>query len=101
MLQLGWKSGTEQYPPVELLEYALVAEDAGFDSIDASDHFHPWAEKGQACFVWSWLGAVAAKTNKITIGTGVTCPTLRYHLLSLLRRRLQSPAWRLDVFILA
>jgi coenzyme F420-dependent glucose-6-phosphate dehydrogenase len=79
MLQLGWKAGTEQYPPDELLEYAIAAEQAGFDSIDASDHFHPWAEKGQACFVWSWLGAVAAKTNKITMGTGVTCPTLRYH----------------------
>jgi coenzyme F420-dependent glucose-6-phosphate dehydrogenase len=79
MLKLGWKAGTEQYPPEELLEYAIAAEQAGFDSIDASDHFHPWAEKGQACFVWSWLGAVAAKTNKIIMGTGVTCPTLRYH----------------------
>jgi coenzyme F420-dependent glucose-6-phosphate dehydrogenase len=79
MLHLGWKAGTEQYPPEELLEYAIAAEEAGFDSIDVSDHFHPWAEKGQACFVWTWLGAVAAKTSKITLGTGVTCPTLRYH----------------------
>jgi coenzyme F420-dependent glucose-6-phosphate dehydrogenase len=79
MLQLGWKAGTEQYPPEELLDYAIAAEEAGFDCIGASDHFHPWAEKGQACFVWSWLGTVAAKTNKITLGTGVTCPTLRYH----------------------
>jgi coenzyme F420-dependent glucose-6-phosphate dehydrogenase len=79
MIQLGWKAGTEQYSPDELLDYAIAAEEAGFDSIDASDHFHPWAEKGQACFVWSWLGAVAAKTKKIILGTGVTCPTLRYH----------------------
>ena len=79
MLQFGWKAGTEQYSPNDLLEYAIAAEDAGFDSIDASDHFHPWAEKGQACFVWSWLGAVAARTRKITLGTGVTCPILRYH----------------------
>src|SRR5258706_1208483 len=62
MLQLGWKAGTEQYPPGELLEYAVAAEQAGFDSIDASDHFHPWAEKGQACFVWTWLGAAAYRT---------------------------------------
>ena len=48
MLQLGWKAGTEQYEPDELLDYAIVAEETGFDSIDASDHFHPWAEKGQA-----------------------------------------------------
>src|SRR4029453_17830883 len=79
MLQLGWKSGTEQYPPAELLEYAILAEAAGFDSISASDHFHPWSEIGQACFVWSWLGAVAAKTSKISLGTGGTCPILRYH----------------------
>jgi coenzyme F420-dependent glucose-6-phosphate dehydrogenase len=79
MLQLGWKAGTEQYPPEELLDYATAAEEAGFDFISASDHFHPWAEKGQASFVWTWLGAVAARTKKITLGTGVTCPKLRYH----------------------
>jgi len=79
MLQLGWKAGTEQYQPEELLEYAVAAEAAGFDSVAASDHFHPWAEKGQACFVWSWLGAVAARTKTIVLGTSVTCPTLRYH----------------------
>jgi coenzyme F420-dependent glucose-6-phosphate dehydrogenase len=79
MLQLGWKAGTEQYPPGELLEYAVLAEQAGFDSISASDHFHPWSEIGQACFVWTWLGAAAAKTRKIALGTGVTCPILRYH----------------------
>ncbi len=79
MLQLGWKAGTEQYPPAELAEYAVAAEQAGFDSLDASDHFHPWSEQGQACFVWSWLGAVAARTDKIVLGTGVTCPILRYH----------------------
>jgi coenzyme F420-dependent glucose-6-phosphate dehydrogenase len=79
MLQLGWKAGTEQYPPGELLEYAIAAEGAGFDAIDVSDHFHPWSERGQACFVWTWLGGVAVRTRKITLGTGVTCPTLRYH----------------------
>jgi coenzyme F420-dependent glucose-6-phosphate dehydrogenase len=79
MLHLGWKAGTEQYPPDELLDYAIAAEEAGFDSIDVSDHFHPWAESGQACFAWTWLGAVAAKTKKIVLGTGITCPILRYH----------------------
>lgn len=79
MLQLGWKAGTEQYPPVELLEYAILAEETGFDSISVSDHFHPWSERGEACFAWTWLGAVAAKTSRIALGTGVTCPILRYH----------------------
>jgi coenzyme F420-dependent glucose-6-phosphate dehydrogenase len=79
MLQLGWKAGTEQYPPGELLEYAVAAEQAGFDTLDASDHFHPWSEEGQASFAWSWLGAVAARTSRLILGTGLTCPILRYH----------------------
>ncbi len=78
MLQLGWKAGVEQYPPLELLDYAVEADRAGFDAIDASDHFHPWSEAGQASFVWTWLGAVAMRTNRIHLGTGVTCPILRY-----------------------
>lgn len=79
MIRFGWKAGTEQYPPGELLQYAIAAEQAGFDSIDASDHFHPWSEQGQACFVWSWLGAAAVRTDRIQLGTGVTCPIQRYH----------------------
>lgn len=79
MVQFGWKAGPEQYPPVELMEYAVVADKAGFDWIDVSDHFHPWSEDGQACFTWTWLGAVATQTQRITLSPGVTCPFLRYH----------------------
>src|SRR5260370_18856588 len=79
MPQLGWKAGAEQYPPTELCDYAVTAEQAGFDLIDVSDHFHPWSEAGQASFTWTWLGAVAVRTNRIHIGPGVTCPILRYH----------------------
>jgi coenzyme F420-dependent glucose-6-phosphate dehydrogenase len=79
MLRFGWKAGSEQFPPVELMEYAIEAENAGFDLIDVSDHFHPWSEQGQSCFTWTWLGAVAARTQRIILSTGVTCPILRYH----------------------
>ncbi len=79
MLRLGWKAGPEQYPPDELLDYAVAAEQAGFETLDASDHFHPWSEAGQASFVWTWLGAAAARTSRIVLGPGVTCPILRYH----------------------
>ena len=78
-LRLGWKAGPEQYAPNELLDYAVAAERAGFDIIDVSDHFHPWDEAGQACFTWTWLGAAAVRTSRITLGTGLTCPILRYH----------------------
>src|SRR5947209_11891777 len=79
MVQLGWKAGPEQYGPVELLEYAIAADKAGFDLLDVSDHFHPWSEAGQSPFTWTWLGAAAVQTSKIRLGTGVTCPILRYH----------------------
>lgn len=79
MVQLGWKAGPEQFPPVDLLNYAIAAEQAGFDFLEVSDHFNPWSEAGQACFSWTWLGAAAARTSKIAMGTGVTCPILRYN----------------------
>lgn len=79
MVKIGWKAGTEQFSPTDLLDYVERAEQAGFDLIDVSDHFQPWSEAGQASFTWTWLGAAAARTKRIELGTGVTCPILRYH----------------------
>jgi coenzyme F420-dependent glucose-6-phosphate dehydrogenase len=79
LLKLGYKIAPEQFPPSELLKQVIAAEEAGFESIDASDHFHPWSENGQACFIWSWLGAAAVSTQSIELGTGLTCPILRYN----------------------
>jgi len=79
MVKIGWKAGAEQFAPADLLRAAEDAERTGFDLIDISDHFHPWSEEGQAVFCWTWLGAAAARTKRITLGTGVTCPILRYH----------------------
>jgi|AGTN01.1.fsa_nt_gi F420-dependent oxidoreductase, G6PDH family len=76
---LGWKAGTEQCDPLDLLEQAVMAEKAGFESINMSDHFHPWDPAGQSCNTWTWLGAAAARLNGIETGTGVTCPILRYN----------------------
>lgn len=53
LLKLGYKITPEQFPPSVLLKQVIAAEEAGFESIDASDHFHPWSEEGQACFIWS------------------------------------------------
>jgi G6PDH family F420-dependent oxidoreductase len=45
-----------------------------------SDHYHPWLEaQGHSGFTWSLLAAVAAKTERIGLATGVTCPSVRYH----------------------
>jgi coenzyme F420-dependent glucose-6-phosphate dehydrogenase len=79
MTIIGYKASPEQFGPAALLDYVVAAEQAGFEAIDVSDHFHPWSEEGQAPFTWTWLGAAAALTSKIRLGTGLTCPILRYH----------------------
>jgi len=79
MVTIGWQGGPEQYEPLELLEQAVAAERAGFDTILVDDHFHPWDPSGHSCYTWSWLGAAAVRLNGIEIGTGVTCPILRYN----------------------
>jgi G6PDH family F420-dependent oxidoreductase len=59
---------------------ARAAEAAGFEFVSISDHFHPWVNaQGHSPFVWSVLGAIAASTNKIRVGVGVSCPTTRIH----------------------
>ena len=76
---VGYAAMFEQFHPTELLGWCKQAEESGFGSVMASDHFHPWTpEQGQSAFVWSWMGALGATTN-LRFGTGVTPPGFRYH----------------------
>ena len=80
MLKLGYKASAEQFSPKALLEYAVLAEKLGFDSVFVSDHFQPWRHtSGHAPFSLSWLGALGARTDHIVMGTSVLTPTFRYH----------------------
>lgn len=80
MIRLGIALSSEEYGPQELVEQAVRAEDAGFSFAMVSDHFHPWtSQQGQSPFVWTTLGAISARTERIMLGTGVTCPTIRMH----------------------
>jgi coenzyme F420-dependent glucose-6-phosphate dehydrogenase len=80
MIRFGYKASNEQFPPVELLEYATLAEECGFDSVFISDHLQPWRhDGGHAPFAMSWLGALGARTSRIAMGTSVLTPTFRYH----------------------
>jgi coenzyme F420-dependent glucose-6-phosphate dehydrogenase len=80
VLQLGYKASAEQFGPRELLEFGILAERAGFDSVWVSDHFQPWRHTGgHAPCSLAWLGALGAATSRITLGTSVLTPTFRYH----------------------
>ena len=79
MTTFGYFLSTEQYGPAALLDQARRAEDAGFEALWISDHYHPWTEaQGQSPFVWSVIGALSQVTS-LPVTTSVTCPTLRIH----------------------
>lgn len=79
-MKFAWLCSHEAYQPEELVDQAVAAEEAGFDVVLGSDHFHPWVDDTSAAgFVWSWLGAVAARTELVQLGTAVTCPLFHYH----------------------
>jgi len=57
-----------------------MAEERGFAFALISDHFHPWTDRqGQSPFVWTVIGAIAQATERLRLGTGVTCPLIRTH----------------------
>jgi G6PDH family F420-dependent oxidoreductase len=79
-MRLGYKLAAEAFGPKELIRQAVRAEQAGFDFAEISDHYHPWLDvQGHSPFAWNVLSAIAVKTDRLGLATGVTCPTVRYH----------------------
>jgi G6PDH family F420-dependent oxidoreductase len=80
MAAIGIALSSEEHPPNDLVRYARRAEEAGFTFALVSDHYHPWIDRqGQSPFVWAVLGGIAHVTERLRVGTGVTCPTIRIH----------------------
>jgi coenzyme F420-dependent glucose-6-phosphate dehydrogenase len=80
MPEIGFALSSEEHGPRELVEQARRAEQAGFTFCLVSDHFHPWVDRqGHSPFVWSVIGGIAQVTDRIRVGTGVTCPLIRIH----------------------
>ena len=78
-MRFGYFLSCEEYSPAQLVEQAVAAEQAGFDSLWISDHFHPWNdEQGQSPFVWGVIGALSQACS-LPVTTAVTCPTTRIH----------------------
>ena len=79
-MTLGYALSSEEHRPLDLVRNAARAEQSGFEFALISDHFHPWIDRqGESAFVWSVLGGIAEATERLVVGTGVTCPTIRIH----------------------
>jgi coenzyme F420-dependent glucose-6-phosphate dehydrogenase len=79
-MKFGLTLSSEEHEPQRLLAIAQLAEESGFDFVSISDHFHPWLdEQGHSPFVWTMLGALAERTERLDVVVGVTCPIMRIH----------------------
>ncbi|GAA5127803.1 glucose-6-phosphate dehydrogenase (coenzyme-F420) [Haloechinothrix salitolerans] len=80
VLKIGYKASAEQFAPRELVEFAVLADDLGLDSVMVSDHYQPWRhEGGHAPFSLAWLAAVGERTSNVVLGTSVLTATFRYN----------------------
>jgi coenzyme F420-dependent glucose-6-phosphate dehydrogenase len=79
-MEIGYWLSSEEHDPRALVENARRAEEAGFEFVLISDHYHPWIDaQGHSPFVWSVIGAIGATTERLRLGTAVTCPLIRIH----------------------
>ena len=80
MTKFAYFCGHEQWQPEELVRHAVLAEEAGFDMVVVSEHFHPWVDdRSAAGFAFSTIGAMANATSNLEFATGVTTPLWRFH----------------------
>jgi coenzyme F420-dependent glucose-6-phosphate dehydrogenase len=101
MVAIGYTLSSEEHGPGDLLLYGRIAEEVGFDFLTISDHFHPWiSRQGNSPLVWSVLGGLSVKTERVPIMTSVTCPTIRIHPAIVAQAAATTAALLPDRFIL-
>lgn len=80
MTKFAYFCGHEQWHPEQLVEHAVRAEQAGFDMLVVSEHFHPWVDDASASgFAYATIAAMAQATERVEFTTGVTTPLWRFH----------------------
>ena len=80
MTRFAYFAGHEQFQPEDLVRHAVLAEEAGFDMIEVSEHFHPWVDDlGASGFAYATIAAMAQATERVEFVTGVTTPLWRFH----------------------
>jgi coenzyme F420-dependent glucose-6-phosphate dehydrogenase len=78
MAAIAYHASHEQFAPSQLLKLVILAQEAGFEGIHSSDHFHPWSKRqGQSGYSFSWIGAAMQATS---LPFSMVCtPGQRYH----------------------
>jgi coenzyme F420-dependent glucose-6-phosphate dehydrogenase len=80
MKEIGYWASQEQYSMQQLIDFVREAEKGRFETTLTSDHFHPWSHtNGHGNFTWVWISAVAERTKKMKLLTGVTAAVYRYN----------------------
>ncbi len=80
MTTFAYFAGHEQWHPEQLVRHAVLAEEAGFDMIMVSEHFHPWVDDASASgFAYATIAAMAQATERVEFCTAVTTPLFRFH----------------------
>jgi G6PDH family F420-dependent oxidoreductase len=79
-MKIGCFLSSEEWGPKDLIAQAAQAQQAGFEGLWISDHYHPWNDaQGHSGFVWGTIGAIAQAAPGMPVTTAVTCPTMRIH----------------------
>jgi alkanesulfonate monooxygenase SsuD/methylene tetrahydromethanopterin reductase-like flavin-dependent oxidoreductase (luciferase family) len=75
-MRIGYFLSSEEFDPRELITQARLAEDAGFQGLWISDHYHPWNDRqGHSGFVWSTIGALSQATSTMNVTPAATSST--------------------------
>ncbi|MGZ4951605.1 MAG: LLM class flavin-dependent oxidoreductase [Halobacteriota archaeon] len=77
--KLGYMVLLEKAKPNECLNYAVKAEDMGFDSVWVDDHFFPFAPLTECSFAWCFMASALQATKNVQFATAVTSPIMRYN----------------------
>ncbi|WP_276256707.1 LLM class flavin-dependent oxidoreductase [Halomontanus rarus] len=65
--------------PMADIELGAYAAEAGFEGIWIGDHFVPWLDnRPYTHHILPWMGALMERVPDVTVGTCVSCPTVRY-----------------------
>ena len=59
-MKIGYFLSSEEWGPKELISQAVKAQEAGFEGLWISDHYHPWNDaQGHSSFVWATIGGIS------------------------------------------